>query len=167
MLSLPSSCRIKSYTSVEMWSLNRPPSYVLHYSLAQGLFCLISLCLLIWLNCYKYWVLQNQPHTEIILSSIVFIFPIIHNLQTVKVLFRLSPVILDVPRGLQLSWKWAVLFLLFLFFLAGLIPGTACWPVLAENLTKDSFAQGLTFLGPALHNVSCCTRQQLAYAEAF
>lgn len=51
----------------------------------------------------KYWVLQNQPQREIILSSIVFAFPIIHNLQArEKGLFWVSSFTINIPRGLQL-----------------------------------------------------------------
>lgn len=86
-----------------MQSLNRSPLYVLCYRLNSSFSAESVYAFLFDLTAVKYGVLQNQLHREIILSSIVFAFPIIHNLQArEKVPFRLSPLILDILRGLQL-----------------------------------------------------------------
>jgi len=87
-----------------MQSLNRPPSYVLCYRLNSSFSAKSVYVFLSDLTAIKYSVLQNELHKEVILASIVFAFPIIHNLHaSKKVLFRLFPFILDVPRGLQLG----------------------------------------------------------------
>lgn len=103
-------------------------------------FCQISLCFLSDLNAIKNWVLQNQPQKKIIFYCLCFpYYPQFTGKRKSAVqTFSIYPCCSQ--RASVQSWKWAVLFLLFLFFLAVLIPmlRSSCWEPDRGQLCSDS-----------------------------